>query len=477
MAAGQKVNNVPITRVYRNNGNGEFEGLDLNFVGVYSGSVAWGDCNNDGYMDVLITGYTGTERVLKLYINDGSGNFSEEGSSFIGVENGSAVFGDYDNDGDLDVLLTGWTGTSRVTKLYKNNSLIPNNPPSTPGNLNTDFSGRNVIFSWSPSTDIETPQQSLTYNLRVGRAPGGNEIFSPMADHSTGFRKIVGLGNTNHLESWSLTLPDGLYCWSVQAIDQAYAGSLFANEQMFLFDGPPSAVKLYEPTASEGQVKIKWTKSFDADFLCYRIYMGTSPEPTSIVDSIFDINVNEKTFNDLNYGTKYYFKMTVVDIGYNESPFSLERSITPFAVSVPVKNKWNLMSVPIIRDENDLFQVFPTATSLAFLYYGELGYEAVDNVFDAPGFWLKFDQNQTVELSGAMIDYLKISTSEGWNIIGSISTPVSVSAITTDPPDIIISPFYEYENGYRIADTIQPGKGYWIKVNQDGLIKLRAGSD
>ncbi|RLD56552.1 MAG: hypothetical protein DRI97_07195, partial [Bacteroidetes bacterium] len=45
---------------------------------------------------------------------------------------------------------------------------------------------------------------------------------------------IQALGNTNtEVSRMIMNLPEGVYYWSVQAVDQAYAGSPFAAEQSF----------------------------------------------------------------------------------------------------------------------------------------------------------------------------------------------------------------------------------------------------
>ena len=76
----------------------------------------------------------------------------------------------------------------------------------------------------------QTPAAGLTYNLRVGTTPGGNEILSAMAAAS-GLRKVARLGNVNHRLQWTLKLPAApFYYWSVQAVDGAFAGSPFAAE-------------------------------------------------------------------------------------------------------------------------------------------------------------------------------------------------------------------------------------------------------
>ncbi len=94
-------------------------------AGASGGSVAWGDYDRDGDMDILITGSTGASRTAQVYRNAGPGIFTDAGASLTGTTEGSASWADYDNDGDLDLLLTGFSGplvasSPPTTKLYRN---------------------------------------------------------------------------------------------------------------------------------------------------------------------------------------------------------------------------------------------------------------------------------------------------------------------------------------------------------------------
>ncbi len=53
--------------------------------------------------------------------------FTENSNSLTGVFRSSIAWGDYDNDGDLDILLTGDIGSSEVSKIYKNNNTMNSN--------------------------------------------------------------------------------------------------------------------------------------------------------------------------------------------------------------------------------------------------------------------------------------------------------------------------------------------------------------
>lgn len=224
-----KTNNGTASKIYKNNQDGTFsEQTAILLTGVSNSSVAWGDYNNDGFLDILLTGRTSTEAVSKIYKNNGNGTFTEQTSiSLIGVASGSASWADYDNDGDLDILLTG----SGVSQIYQNNNNKINTVPSAPYNLTTTVSYNKVTFSWDKSTDGETPQNGLNYNLVIGTVSNGSNVVSSMADHSSGYRRVVRVGNSQSNNSVSYILPGGTYYWSVQAIDGAFAGSMFSPEK------------------------------------------------------------------------------------------------------------------------------------------------------------------------------------------------------------------------------------------------------
>ncbi len=104
-----------ISRVYKNNGDNSFT-WQSNFVltGVRYSSVAWGDYNNDEYLDILLTGYTGSDTISKVYKNIEGESFIEQTDiSLTGVTSGSVDWGDYNNDGYLDILLTGYIGSDK----------------------------------------------------------------------------------------------------------------------------------------------------------------------------------------------------------------------------------------------------------------------------------------------------------------------------------------------------------------------------
>jgi hypothetical protein len=109
-----------ISKLYKNTGNGFTEDTTVSLPGVYNGSVAWADYNGDGKQDLLLTGFTGSGYISKLYKNTGNGFTEDTTVSLPDVYNGSVAWADYNGDGKQDLLLTGYTGSGYISKLYKN---------------------------------------------------------------------------------------------------------------------------------------------------------------------------------------------------------------------------------------------------------------------------------------------------------------------------------------------------------------------
>jgi uncharacterized repeat protein (TIGR01451 family) len=108
--------------VYRNDGGGSFSDISAGLPGVDDSAVAWGDYDNDGDLDILLTGRDSSNSPLsRIYRNDGGGSFSDISAGLPGVDNSAVTWGDYDNDGDLDILLTGAVNfRTTLSRVYRN---------------------------------------------------------------------------------------------------------------------------------------------------------------------------------------------------------------------------------------------------------------------------------------------------------------------------------------------------------------------
>jgi hypothetical protein len=220
--------------------------------------------------------------------------------------------GDFDKDGRLDIATAGWY---YATRIYRNYWPTTNNPPTAPANLVATVTGTNALLTWSPASDSKTPSPGLSYNLRLGTAPGISNVIDPLAA-GNGWRRVPQLGNLQQNLSVSLA---GLhygsnYYWSVQAVDPAFAGSPFANEVMFTVTRAPSASAaevgsvmgnsavvgawIY-PNGSPTTAYIQWgtTPSYGNSTAEVDVGSGTSPVPL------------RQTLTGLQAGAQYHYRI------------------------------------------------------------------------------------------------------------------------------------------------------------------------
>jgi roadblock/LC7 domain-containing protein len=112
-----------VAQVWRNLGNGKFTNFNVGLPGVLYSAVAVGDYDNDGKLDILLTGTPngfGSAAITQLWLNRGNGTFLDSGIDFPGVSQGAVAWGDFDQDGKLDLLLTGYSKTGAVCQVWRN---------------------------------------------------------------------------------------------------------------------------------------------------------------------------------------------------------------------------------------------------------------------------------------------------------------------------------------------------------------------
>lgn len=125
---GDESNPLHQNSLYRNNGDGTFtettqiagvgNGLQPSFFGV------WMDINKDFLPDLYVL----NDRGLwgnSMYLNNGDGTFTdialESGTQMFGEDPMGAMFADFDNDGDIDFVLSNGGVPTKPMRMYTNN--------------------------------------------------------------------------------------------------------------------------------------------------------------------------------------------------------------------------------------------------------------------------------------------------------------------------------------------------------------------
>lgn len=217
--------------------------------------VAWADFNHDGLADLLTltlfqeqAGYS-SQTLPLLYLNQGDGRLGRyEGAAvWAPVQPGTRLWpGDFTGDGRLDFL----NSLTTASDLWQNVAPPDPAPPALPPEqLQARNFGSVIWFGWEPPPD-RLGRPAPTYNVRVGTHPGGQDVV-PAHALPDGRRLVVAPGNAGTSRQFWLRVPQPLAAsrlyWSVQAVDAAYRGGLFAPEQSLVLETPLNAPPQISP--------------------------------------------------------------------------------------------------------------------------------------------------------------------------------------------------------------------------------------
>jgi predicted nucleotidyltransferase len=275
-----------ISKIYRND-FGVFTDINAGLTGVAWSSAAWGDYDNDGDLDILLTGsatdypYTLISRIYRNDPSAGSGRmFTDINAGLPGIYLGSVAWGDYDNDGDLDILLTGNTGSSVITRIYSNNAgIFTDIYAGLPG-------GNYNSTAWGDYDNDGDLDILLTYSLhsRIFRNDGG--IFTEIDVALTGvYEGSLAWGdydNDNDLD----ILQTGNH-------GSSYISNIYRNNNSIPNNLPLSPDGLNSVISNDSLI-FSWNKASDnetpQDGLSYNLLLGNSEFGLLMISSMANIN-------------------------------------------------------------------------------------------------------------------------------------------------------------------------------------------
>ena len=195
--------------LYKNNGNGTF--TKITTAGTiltdkkYSKGSAWGDYDNDGYLDIFVNNYyvspgSTAARSNSLFHNNGDGTFTENTGTewltptYVYWTNNNCAWGDLDNDGDIDLI----QGSDYLVNQFINNGNCRN---WLEMKLTGTISNRSAIGA-----------RVYVYAVINGKA----QILTREVSGQTGYggqnslRVHVGLGSTTTIDSIIINWPSGI---------------------------------------------------------------------------------------------------------------------------------------------------------------------------------------------------------------------------------------------------------------------------
>ncbi len=314
-------------RIFLNNGNGTMN-TAINNVnggtgGLRRGGMAVGDADNDGDIDIVLTGQRNgsNQRQLWFYRNDGGMAFTQleidaPGTNH-GFNNGDVALGDFDNDNDLDILANGRRqggGNNRELRVYISSASITtqaNTAPTAPAVLVSTFvfsetSVSTATFKWNPGTDAgvgASAANQLTYDIQISTIPGmGTPYIVPGLTEVTPRRgnylrpPQIYDGNTNHGIILTSTNP-----WQTQT-GAAY-GLRTDTSYYYVLRTVDLSLEFSAPNATPG---ILWTGVRPAAFTDLTAVTGTNPGDIDLtVTTVGDdgMQANVTGFIRLQYST------------------------------------------------------------------------------------------------------------------------------------------------------------------------------
>ena len=474
------------------------------------GSPAVADIDNDGILEVMIT-----SKNQHMYILDGNCNveLNFNAEQFL---MGTPTLGNLDNDEELEIVFGGYSNPGKLFALNHDGSPVENFPVVLDEKIQrgvalADFNGNGKM-----DIVLGTDDEHIYLIYDNGQVADGfpftaeNDFRSAPVVVEVMGEKIIFAGNRdNNLYAVN---PDGSLRFTVVTGDDISTspGVVETEEGPAIFFGSEDG-KLYGVNSAglplsgwpidvgseiigspaftdldnDGTPEIISAVS-GMDLLIFR--MDGSPYadipiefemPFSGSPAVQDLD-NDGDLEIVIGSTNSLIAVDIKDLGNSNNYWNMYRGNVhrtgyfgstsgSGTISVDYIPDWNLVGLPMSVEDPYHLSVYPEALE-GTLYSFDGNYVQENNFITGTGYWLRFPDGGTAIISGSTIYSLIISMMNDWNLISGISSSVPATSIQ-DPEGIILpGTLYEFDGSYIQAETLEPGKGYWIRSAGSGEI-------
>lgn len=411
-----------------------------------SGSLTWSSSSQAAGYDVYLDTLTNPLTIV-------SSNQTATSFEYVNLTSGETFY--------WKVVARNATGTTVGTGSPRSFT-IANVPAAPSGLVADDKSDTQISLIW-----VDNANDELGYRVYRQNDIAKSNVSGDLPPNTTAYT------DTN-------LLPNAQYFYDVLAFNQQGEGNFVSLSSYTLaaipdikdmsIYGTTSIYVVIEPRSNPSLTEYAIIVTSDSLEDNYVQLNGTiGADPVWKTYSAWNENVGVQVVGLIS-DTKYFIKVLARNADNDVNSMIDFKYITTgsFSVSRNANQGWNLHSVPVERTDLRKVVVFPFANSSAFAYQG--GYSIRDTLEYGRGYWLKYNSSISIEVGGTEKYSDTIPVAAGWNLIGSISSPVAVANIIQDPPGVIASGYWAYDNGYYPADTLKPMLAYWLKANSAGSL-------